>query len=163
VLHVAILLPEGVVIADWLREQFPSSQLETVRRQLAVHRQRVRWMDDDERIFQKAICPLLDTAGKCSIYPVRPLACRGAASLDRNSCRDAFSSANIDGERLVMADLLRRAVFDVAFMAMANALRHHGLDDRSIELGAGVLAYLEDPRAGELLLSGGRLSPAHWE
>ena len=162
-LNVAVLLPEGMVIADWLRERLPPAALAELRKRLAYHRSWGRWMDDEERIARQEACPLLDDAGSCSIYPVRPLACRGVASLDRTSCREAFNPIISDQERLVPADLLRRAAFDAAFTALAQALRHHGLDDRSIELGAGVLAFLERSDCRELLLSGARLPRELWE
>jgi Fe-S-cluster containining protein len=35
-------------------------------------------------------CPLLDDAGRCSVYEGRPLACRSLLSLDAERCRRAF-------------------------------------------------------------------------
>ena len=163
VLNVAVLLPEGMIIADWLRERQSAKTLDALHEQIAAHSRRVRWMDDEERIFEHAACPLLDTAGNCSIHPVRPLVCRGAASLDRGSCREAFRPFFIDQEPLVPADLLRQAAFDASFKALAGALQHHGLDDRSIELGRGVLAFLEHPECRGLLLSGERLPQELWD
>lgn len=163
VLNVAILLPEALVIADWLNQQLPAARLADLRARLAAHCCRARWMEDEERIFQKAACPFLDGAGNCSIHQVRPLVCRGAASFDRDSCRAAFSPLLAEEERQVPVDLLRQAAFDAAFMALAEVLRRHGLDDRSIELGTGVLAFLDHPDCRELFLAGGRLSHAFWE
>jgi Fe-S-cluster containining protein len=163
VLNVSILLPEGMIIAEWLLQQFAAEEFAAVRERIAAHRRRVRWMDDEERIFAGAACPLLDEAGNCSIHPVRPLVCRGAASLDSNSCREAFRPMDADAERMVPADLLRQAAFDASFTSLAQALRHHGLDDHSIELGAGVLAFLDHPEMRELLLGGERLPRGIWE
>lgn len=163
VLNVAILLPEGMVIADWLRERLPPSALNALRERLAAHCRRVRWMEDDERISKQVACPLLDVDGNCTIHPVRPLVCRAVASLDRTSCREAFNPVITDEERLVSADLLRQTVFDEAFMALVRALSHHGLDDRSIELGRGVLAFLEHPELRERLFSGERLPEELWQ
>lgn len=157
VLNVAILLPEGMIIADWMRERLLPSELEAVRKSLAVHRSWARWMDDEERIIKRMACPLLDSTGSCSIHPVRPLACRGVTSLDSNSCREAFSPIITDEARFVPADLLRQAAFDAAFMSLAEALDFYGLDDRSIELGSGVLAFLERPECREIFLSGERI------
>lgn len=163
VLNVAILLPEGMIIADRLRERLPPSALDALRGCLAGHCRRVRWMEDDERISKQVACPLLDADGTCSIHPVRPLVCRAVASFDRSSCREAFSPFITDEERIVDADLLRQTVFDEAFLSLARAVRQHGLDDRSIELGNGVLAFLEHPEYRELLLSGGQLPAELWQ
>ncbi len=163
VLNVAILLPEGMVIAEWLRQRLTPAALADMRKSLAAHRSWERWMDDEERIARKAVCPFLDAAGGCAIHPVRPLACRGVASLDRISCREAFNPIISDQERTVPADLLRRSAFDAAFAALARALRSHGLDDRSIEMGTGVLAFWERSECREMLLAGARLPRELWE
>lgn len=163
VLNVAILLPEGMIIADRLRERLPPLSLDSLRERLAAHCRRVRWMEDEERISRLVACPLLDEAGNCTIHSVRPLVCRAVASLDRSSCREAFNPAITDEERLVSADLLRQKIFDEAFIALARALGHHGIDDRSIELGNGVLAFLEHPGLRELLVSGERLPAELWQ
>lgn len=163
VLNVAILLPEGMIIANWLRERLSLSLLATLRARLTAHCRRVCWMEDDERISKQVACPLLDTHGNCSIHPVRPLVCRAVASLDRSSCQKAFNPAVTDEERLVKIDLLRQSVFDEAFMAVARALRRCGLDDRSIELGRGVLAFLDHPELGERFLTGQRLPAELWQ
>ena len=162
VLNVAILLPEGMIIADRLQESLAPAALRAMEKRLATHRNWGRWMDDEERIARLAVCPLLDDAGRCSVHPVRPLACRGVASLDNTCCREAFNPIISDQERTVPADLQRRAVYDAAFAALARTLRRHGLDDRSIELGVGVLAFLEHPGYRGLFLSGRELPRELW-
>jgi len=163
VLNVTVLLPEAMIIADWLRERLPQPELDAVQGRISDHCRRVRWMEDDERITKQIFCPLLDTHGNCTIHAVRPLVCRAVASLDRTSCLEAFDPIITDEQRLVSADLLRQAVFDEAFMALASSFSHRGLDDRSIELGRGVLAFLERPELRERLLSGERLPADLWQ
>lgn len=163
VLNVSILLPEGIIIAKWLRERLPSPELAVLAGRLAAHCRRVRWMEDEERITKQVVCPLLDAEGNCTIHPVRPLVCRAVASLDRADCREAFDPAVTDEERLVSADLLRQSVFDEAFMALVRAVRHRGLDDRSIELGSGVLTFLDRPEFCERLFSGEQLPVGLWQ
>ena len=162
VLNVAVLLPEAAVIADHLRATCPATELTSLMARLAAHVSWGRWMDDEERIARQVWCPFLDAAGSCAIHPVRPLACRGVASLERERCREAFNPIISDQDRLVPADLLRRAAYDAAFASLAGVLGQQGMDDRSIELGAGVLAFLECPAHGDLLLGGGRLPGELW-
>ncbi|UPU34631.1 YkgJ family cysteine cluster protein [Geomonas paludis] len=162
VLNVAVLLPEAMTIALWLRERLCAEELAGLQKRLATHRSWARWMDDDERILKQMSCPLLDPYGGCSVHPVRPLACRAITSLDSQSCKDAFRPTVTDEDRLVPADLFRKAVFDAAFTAVASGLRQVGLDDRSIELGTGVLAFLEHPEFMERFLAGERLPQALW-
>ena len=163
VLNVAILLPEAMVIAGWIRERLLPSELDAARKRLELHRSWTRWMEDEERIVKMASCPFLHAAGHCLIHPVRPLACRGVSSLDSFSCREAFTPIYTDEMRTVPTDLLRQAAFDDGFTALAQALRFHGLDDHSIDLGCGVLGFLEHPEYRELYLRGGRLPRALWD
>ena len=163
VLNVAILLPEGMIIAEWLKARLLPSELHDVQKRLKDHRSMTRWVDDEERITKRMICPLLDATGHCIIHPVRPLACRSVASLDSNSCREAFSPIITDEVRLVLSDLLRKAAYDEGFTALVKALGYYGLDDRSIDLGAGVMAFLDQPQYRELFLGGMRLPDELWQ
>lgn len=163
VLNVAVLLPEAAVIADHLRATRSTAELAVLMAALASHGNWGRWMDDEERIARQIWCPFLDRVGSCTIHEVRPLSCRGVGALDRHQCQEAFNPIISDQERVVTADLLRRAAYDVAFTALAAALRQNGLDARSIELGSGVRAFLATPAHGELLRSGQRLPGELWE
>lgn len=162
VLNVAVLLPEALRIADWLQERLPPEELLALQKILEGHRSWGRWMDDEERIARHVTCPMLDGAGCCIIYPVRPLACRGVTSLDRDRCREAHAPVINDEVPLVPTDLMRRAAYDDGFQALARALQFHGIDNRSIELGTGVLAFLTDPGYRELLFGGTRLPDELW-
>jgi hypothetical protein len=53
VLNVSILLPEGMIIAEWLQERLSPSELGVLLKRLADHCRRVRWMEDDERITKQ--------------------------------------------------------------------------------------------------------------
>lgn len=162
VLNVAVLLPEALLIADQIALHWAAAERGELLQRLVRHSNWARWMDDEERIFRRAFCPLLDADGSCSIHPLRPLACRGVASLDGESCRQAFEPIIDERERTVPADLQRRRAYDAAFMAMAGALRRHGLDDRSIELGSGILAFAEKTELRAVFFSGGRLPRELW-
>lgn len=163
VLNVAVLLPEAMHIAETIRTDWPAPAWSALLKRLASHSNRERWMDDEERVMRGAFCPLLDSEGACSIHPVRPLACRGVASLDSSNCRSAFDPI-VDDEcvRSVPADLVRRDAYDQAFMALGRALAGQSLDDRSIELGVGILAFGRNPDFTSLYFSGGRLPRELW-
>ena len=163
VLNVAVLLPEAMIIAEWMRERFLPPEFAAAQKRLSAHRTWIRYMDDEERIIKHAVCPMLDDdAGLCTIHPVRPLVCRAVVSLDSDSCREAFAPVITDEAPLVLVDLLRQAAYDAAFAELARSLRACGLDDRSIDLGAGVLAFLERPDYRELYLGGGKLPRELW-
>jgi len=162
VLNVAVLLPEALLIAEKITLNLAGAEQDELLQRLVHHSNWARWMDDEERISRRAFCPLLAADGSCSIHPLRPLACRGVASLDGESCRQAFDPIIDERERTVPADLQRRMAYDAAFIAIAGALRQHGLDDRSIELGSGIRAFVEAPELRTLFFSGGRLPRELW-
>lgn len=162
VLNVSVLLPEALRIAETIKTGWPETAWRALQERLVHHCNWERWMDDEERVMRSAFCPLLDTNGNCSIHPVRPLVCRGVSSLDSNSCRSAFDPTIDEHVRSVPADLQRRAAYDQAFMAMGRALFSHGLDDRSIELGVGILAFAQNQEFKTLYISGGRLPRELW-
>ena len=163
VLNVSVLLPEALRIAGTIRTAWPAPAWNALQQRLKSHSNRERWMDDEERVLRSAFCPLLDTDGACAIHPVRPLACRGVTSLDSSCCRSAFDPI-IDDEcvRTVPADLLRRSAYDQAFMSLGRALAKHDLDDRSIELGVGILMFAQDPDLKARYVAGERLSEELW-
>lgn len=163
VLNVAVLLPEALRIAETIRAEWPAPAWSALLKRLESHSNRERWMTDEERVMRSAFCPLLDSEGACSIHPVRPLACRGVASLDSSCCRSAFDPI-IDDEcdRSVPADLVRRDAYDQVFMALGRALAGQGLDDRSIEVGVGILAFVRNPEFTSLYASGGRIPRELW-
>lgn len=162
VLNVAALLPEALLIADWIGERLGKPELDQLKRSLAGHRSSTRWMEDEERVAKHALCPFVDSSGSCLIHPVRPLACRAVTSLDSGSCREALAPVIADEARLVPTDLLRQSVYDAVFKALAGAISVRGLDHRSIELGSGVLAFLEHPEYRDSFLIGGRLPSELW-
>lgn len=162
VLNVAALLPEAAAIASWLESLLSADEVEALLQRLASHNSWTRWMDDDERIARKAFCPFLDKDGRCAVHPVRPLACRGVTSMDSARCREEFSPIISDEERSVPSDLLRRNAFDEAFALFGRTLKQHGIDDRSIELGTGVRAFLLEPGLRDDLVSGRQLPRDLW-
>lgn len=163
VLNVAVLLPEAAVIAAWLALKYHDEERLELIAQLKKQADRVRWMEDSERIHRKVVCPFLDNAGRCSIYPVRPLVCRGVTSLDLQACCQQFDPSNLDDPEGVPMDGVRKQVVDAAFCALAHALEQHHYSSRSIELSRGVAAFLEKPELVQELLSGRSLPAELWE
>lgn len=49
-----------------------------------------------EQFVQQRPCPFLDEVGACSIYEVRPIACRRAHSLDAEVCRKLSEDPHLD-------------------------------------------------------------------
>lgn len=159
VLNVTVLLPEAAAIATRLAAEAGSAGYAPLRARLDHQRKRVRWMEDGERVRRQIGCPFLDAAGSCAIHPYRPLLCRGVTSLDSDLCRAALDPTELEVPAAVPMDLERKTVMDEAFCALARALAACGMEERGVELAAGVWAFLAHPELGERLLSGGPLPP----
>jgi hypothetical protein len=157
--NVGTLAIEGAVVAARLRTMGPAP--DTAGRLLAFH-ERVRWLEDRQRVAERLRCPFLDGGARCTIHPVRPLACRGLSSLDPDECRRALSGGydedGDDGEPgVVRMDLLQKALYDEAFAVLAEALARHGLDARCRDVSGMTAAFLADPGLAGAFLTGTRV------
>jgi len=143
VLNVAVLEPEAVTIVAYLERKLPPSQFTSLRRQIDDLHGTLRWLDDEERIRLRRPCAFLDQEGTCSIYPVRPLLCRGLNSTDPENCRQALELLFLDEEPKILSNLFQSALFSQTFLALARAMENAGLDSRSRELTTAVKSHLD--------------------
>lgn len=159
-INVGTLAIEGAVVAAQLRSRrIDVEPAATAERLLAFH-ERVRWLEDRQRVAERLQCPFLDAGGRCTIHPVRPLACRSVSSLDPAECRRALSPDPDDDDEhpgMVRMDLLQKALHDEAFAALAEALAERGLDARCRDVSGMTAAFLADPGLTAAFLSGARV------
>ncbi|GFE57622.1 YkgJ family cysteine cluster protein [Geobacter sp. AOG1] len=153
-LNVAVLLPEAIAIAAWLREPAFAQLAETV----GTFARYLRWVDDEERIRLRIPCAFLDHRGWCLIHPLRPLMCRSIAATDPDQCRKSLEITWMDDEEPVMLNLEQKFFYDEAFMHVATALDRRGLDSRSMELHTAVQAFRDRPERVADFLAGERIS-----
>jgi len=88
--HVDVTSPELFAIARYLERTLSPGALTTLRQRLALHVARVAPLSDEARWAARVPCALLDSSGRCSVYPVRPLRCRAFHSCSADTCRSAF-------------------------------------------------------------------------
>jgi Fe-S-cluster containining protein len=155
--NVATLPIEGAAAAAFLRRRLPRGEVRPRASALLEFHERVRWNEDGDRIRGHLACPLLDERGRCSIHPVRPLACRGLSSLDAGDCRRALSERGEDGPGLVRMNLLQKALYEEAIAALAAALRARGLDARCRDVSGMTGVFLADPARAGAYAAGERL------
>ncbi len=84
---VGVTAPEALAIHDHLLKTRNTKQLEIIRNRVSHQREKTKNLTSRERISPDLPCPFLEQR-KCSIYPVRPLSCRGMNSLDAQACAD---------------------------------------------------------------------------
>lgn len=117
---------------------------------------RTRGLDEAQRVTLRQRCPFI-AQGACTIYKVRPLACRGHASYSRRACADA-AAGRVDEVPFSGPHRLVRSFVQSALQAV---LRERQLAFGAYELNQALVIALEIPDAAEAWLSGADpLAPA---
>ncbi|HEY7374469.1 MAG TPA: YkgJ family cysteine cluster protein [Polyangia bacterium] len=156
---VGVTPPEALAIFDHLSRTLGEGELARVAAAVAAGRARARGLSAAERFSPEQPCVFLDVAaGRCTIYEVRPLSCRGMNSLDATECetrlrdpaaRAAFLADGV-GSRSFMEPI--RAFHAVSAGLQLGAAELHGLDMRPLDLAAAM----------DLLLNGRASLPDDW-
>jgi Fe-S-cluster containining protein len=156
---VGVTPPEALAIFDHLSQTLPDAELEGVAARVGAHRARTRGFSTGERFSPDHPCAFLDVGdGRCTIYEVRPLACRGMNSLDAAECekrlrdpeaRAAFLAEGLGGHSYMEPI---RAFHAISAGLQLGVSELHGLDMRPLDL-VGAL---------DLLLNGPASIPDAW-
>jgi uncharacterized protein len=130
-LPVDVLAPEAFRIAAYLQQTLSLLELAALVYRLGTHGQ-----------HDVGVRPCVFLAdGRCSIYEVRPLVCRGYNSLSKERCEAFYHDASVDlrGTKDRVVGRLAEATED-GIIAGLEAL---GLDAQWYELPSAVLRALE--------------------
>lgn len=158
IVNVAVLVPEALAVVEFLEAQWAdASELEE---RLDSLWRSIRGVDDEARVCMRQPCAFLDAQGRCSVYPVRPLLCRGVTSTDADSCRESFNAYLFNEKRQVEMNLFQRELYSAAYLGLSEGLERSGLDGRGFELTGLVRYLLHHPQRQEELQAGRRL---RWE
>ncbi len=145
---VAVSPPEALAIFDHLRRSRGAAELEILKARVRALHERARGLSSAERFSPEHPCAFLE-AGNCSIYEVRPLACRGVNSLDAAECESRLHDPAARTEFLArghagrcFAEPLRafRAVSAGLQLGLSELYR---LDARALDLTAAMHTLLE--------------------
>jgi len=154
---VGVTPPEALAIFDHLSRTASDAELDEIATRMAEARTRTRGLSSAERFSPDHPCPFL-REGRCSIYEVRPLACRGMNSLDAHECetrlrepvaREAFLADESAGHSFMEPIRAFHAVSAGLQLALAELYK---LDMRALDLTAAM----------DLLLNGAESIPADW-
>ena len=156
--NVAVLVPEAIAIAEFVRETFNRRDLTEIRAKIDWLAEKVRWVDDEERIRLRLNCAFLDEREWCSIHPVRPFLCRSLTSTDPEQCRRALASCSYDEEEPILQNLIQRLLMEWAFRGLGKGLEQLGMDYRSMELTRSVKTFLDRPSLTDDFLERKRIS-----
>ena len=144
-LRVDVLAHEVFLIADHIRREFSAQEMAALLLRLAAHAEKVLPLTPCEHATRNITCPLLQN-DRCSIYAVRPHACRRHHSQDLAACQYTFDHPE---------DLETPAAHDrELFRALTEAMHENiaayaqlGFDPTIYELGTALHEALHDPEA----------------
>jgi Fe-S-cluster containining protein len=147
---VGTAAPEVLRIADYLRRTLAPADLEALcERVLRLDEQR-RALAGDRWAAGRLPCPLL-VEERCSVYPVRPLTCRGYNSSDAYRCERSYKSRSpVEVPRYAPQQAVATFTLDGLRAGLAEA----GLKADLLELTAALRMALELPDAAERWLAG---------
>lgn len=141
VVNVSISLLEGLAIVNFL-QQLQGAECDAIVFSLDRLWTRIRGLDDDERLAQKQKCAFLNESGCCSIYPVRPLFCRGLTSTDPEACQLAVV-CKLHGEtQPILMHQYQKQLYETFYLGISDGLNQAGLDGRSFQM-TGLVRYLQ--------------------
>jgi Fe-S-cluster containining protein len=130
-LRVTATAPEVFQLAAYVRrihEKPTGAQLDLPGR-IAEANATASGLDAQSRMQAQCFCPLI-LNGSCIIHPIRPLACRGHASFDKQGCMDAAAGRPVEVPLSEPHAIIRSLVQN----ALQSALRAQGYAWRSYEL-----------------------------
>jgi Fe-S-cluster containining protein len=157
--RVGVTPPEALAIFDHLSQTLSDEELQAITAHVAARHAATQGLSGAERFSPDHPCPFLDTgSGRCTIYEVRPLSCRGMNSLDAGECarrlrepaaRAAFLADGLGSHSFMEPIRAFHAVSAGLQLALSEL---HGLDMRPLELTAAM----------HLLLNGAPSLPDQW-
>lgn len=95
-LRVVAFPHEIIAIYFFLKRTQTKEQLHKVSGEIAKQYKVIQPLSENEHFTTNIECPLLMN-GRCSVYPVRPIACSGYHSISEAHCRDSNEHPEIMG------------------------------------------------------------------
>lgn len=136
---------EAFLIAKYIAEHFSAEKRSQIVNALETHVLRLSKITENDHFSINAPCPLL-SGSTCSVYPVRPFACRSYYSLGVSSCQYSFENpADLKEKRATDLDLDLQ--WGEVRKAVAAIFQQLGYDMTHNEFGVALLYSLRHPKA----------------
>ncbi len=132
--HVVATAPEIFAIAEHLAKM-PKAEKTKIQERIKETASRVSKMAVSEYMVTNIPCAMLEN-GRCSIYELRPLACRGHHSVDAKICERTFNAPQEDEP--MELDYDRKLTVTALEAAHLTSQREKKLDTAKYELHAAL-------------------------
>jgi len=158
-LNIDALAHEVILIAAYVRAHWTPWEVDELSDAAAARRDRRRHQNHAQRQIDRQPCLLLKD-GICSVYPVRPAACRRYFSRDLEACEALWKDpeAEAEVEFPVLHDSGRAAA-----AAVHHAFLKAGLDASYYDLPSALAEALADPGCADRWRRGGKAFSASAE
>lgn len=128
---VAASAPEVLAVATFVRERFDEERRAALDARVEANIAATDGMDMSQRDRIRLDCPFLE-AGKCTVYDVRPVACRGYSSYSVEDCKEDYEQPGTGVE--VQTNGLRELVYGAIREGLAVACKSASVEHRLLEL-----------------------------
>src|SRR3954469_16168657 len=143
---VAASALEVLAIATFVRERFDEERQAALGRRIEANISATEGMDMSQRDRVRLDCPFLE-AGNCTVYEVRPVACRGYSSYSVEDCREDFEHPGTGVE--IPTNGLRELVYGAIREGLAVACKMASVEHRLLELVRAYRIISENPTLAE--------------
>lgn len=126
-------IPEVLRILETVRATWNDDAKLHLRERANAYAAQIDGHDFNESTNASVPCPLLED-GRCAVYAVRPLVCRGYNSTRVDACR----RASVDHSVGVPIFAMLKDVTDGATVGAAQTLDAHGVNDALVDLGTSL-------------------------
>lgn len=141
--HVLVTPAEAFALAQFIENSEPATR-DALKTRVAATAARVAPLSQIEYIQMNVPCAFLEN-GQCTVYPVRPSACRGFHSRDVGVCRRAFENPRSAEPQAV--DVHRQSVLFHHNGDFFKANDQAGCEVAAYEMHGAVASALADPEA----------------
>ena len=154
---VLVSIPELLRLLARIQSTFSAAEVCELRGRAERYRSLLGERNFNDLVNESIPCPLL-VDGRCSVYDVRPLVCRGYNSTDVDACRKAHA----DRTARVPIFAMLKDVTDGATVGAAQALETAGINDALVDLGTALQLALSrgEPISEALTEDSAVLAPA---
>lgn len=152
---VALSIPEVFYIANYLDDSLPPAELTRMKEKIRRAARQVAGMSETKRRKAQIFCPLL-VDGKCSVYVVRPLTCRGYNSLDESVCEKLYLNQQI--ATFPYSFTMKEFVYTV-FYGISEGANQADLQPNAVELITALDFVFNNPDAESRWLRGETVFP----
>jgi Fe-S-cluster containining protein len=144
--HVMITATEAFAITEALAKM-TAAERQVIQDRIRITAERASTLTRDEYLRTNVECAMLVDGKNCSVYQVRPIACRGHHSADVSICKETFDDVN--SPALAPKDRVRELFFRV--FENGQLLENHraGVDTTKYEMHAALLEAISNPAAAK--------------